>query len=347
MALTMTALNQHSPKANYHQVQRHQQYHYHRKVFDGQYQIEERLNAGAKGVVYKVTDRHSKHASTAAAVGKENNGVYAAKRIPRQGLREQDEKDILSEINILKSLRNVPHVVKFVDYYIEADSFYIVQELAKGGDVFERIDREELYNEHAARSVAIKLLQTIQKLHQRGIVHRDIKPENILLADARDGTSVLLADFGFATYVPREGLTRRCGTPCFCAPEVWQRRPYHKAVDLWATGCVLYMMMSGYPPFYAADNHDIFRLACQGYVSFHAPVWNTISMEAKEFILGLLRVDPLQRWTVEEALQSTWIQSGLTDALFDNLDWMPKCSQRSDSGRCYAYTIEPMPLQLG
>lgn len=80
------------------------------------------------------------------------------------------------------------------------------------GDVFERLASMTTYNEKNARDLAFQLVQAMATLHERKIVHRDLKPENLLLADKNDDTSILLADFGFARYVPEEGLKTRCGT---------------------------------------------------------------------------------------------------------------------------------------
>jgi calcium/calmodulin-dependent protein kinase I len=301
--------------------------------FDDYYKIEERLHAGAYGTVYRVT-------------GKQTHKSFAAKIIPRRKLRKVEEKDMMAEADILRDLCGMEHVVEFVDFFACDDYFTIVQTLAKGGDVFERIAKRQLYSEQDARSVAIKLLQTIKKLHDRDIIHRDVKLENILL-NTNDNTSILLADFGFATYLPENGfVTRRCGTPAYCAPEVWKREAYGKGCDMWSVGCALYILFSGSPPFAGRDNQETFRMACEGDVRFEGRLWKSVSKEAKDCIRGLLTVDPAMRWTAKEALESTWIQSGLTDALFQNLDWMPNCSERSDQvSRSLLSSV--VPLNMG
>lgn len=305
-----------------------------RRSFDDHYRIEERLHSGAYGTVYLVVDKA------------QPTKQYAAKIIRRRNLRKFEEKDMMTEADIMRDLCGMENVVEFEDFFAEDDHFYIVQGLARGGDVFERIAKRQLYNEQDARSVAIKLLQTIRKLHDRDLIHRDIKLENILLANSADPTSVLLADFGFATYLPESGLvTRRCGTPAYCAPEVWKKQPYGKSCDAWSLGTVMFMLFTGRPPFGNGDAKECLRRACRGELHFHGREWELVSEEAKEVIRGLLQADPTKRWTAEQALQSTWIQSGLTDALFTNLDWMPNCSEtRNPVGRSYVYSVVPLNI---
>lgn len=291
--------------------------------FDDMYRIEERLQTGSYGIVYRVTD-------------KEHGKEYAAKIINRRGLAYSVEKDIESEVQTMRNLVDVEGIAKLVDYFVNESTFIIVQTLARGGDLFDRIcTTHQQYNELETRTAAIKLLQTVRALHARNTVHRDIKPENLLLADANDSASILLADFGFATSLPKEGyLTRRCGTPTFIAPEVWKNERYDYGCDMWSIGAVLYMLVDGLPPFHGRTNQETCRLTCRGRVDFSSPQWESISMDAKELILGLLMVDPSKRLTVNQALQSKWIQSGITDALFRNLDWQP--SDLSSQSRTYA-----------
>lgn len=282
------------------------------KSFDDMYRIQERLQEGSYGTVYRIT--------SSRVPGKD----FAAKIIKRAGLAKTVEQDIRSEVQTMQSLVDVEGVIKLVDFFVTDHFFIIVQTLARGGDLFDRISQNQLYSEHEARTTAIKLLQTIRVLHGRNTVHRDLKPENILLSDPRDIKSILLADFGFATCLPKEGyLTRRCGTPAFIAPEVWNHAPYDYACDMWSMGVVLYVLIDGFPPFDGHNNSEIQKRTCTGMVKFNSPQWDRVSSDAKELILGLLAREPSQRLTAEQALQSRWIQSGLTDSLFDDLDWEP------------------------
>ena len=170
------------------------------RVFETDYKLEDKLRSGSYGTVY--TTRH-----------KTSNLEFAVKVIDRTKLKEKDDKATFREIGIMKDLVDVSNVVHVVDIYIGKNFFYIVQDYARGGDVFDRLAKRVSYTEKDARDLGVILLETMQTMHQRKIVHRDMKPENLLLKSTMDDTSILLADFGFAKYVPEGGLKTRCGTP--------------------------------------------------------------------------------------------------------------------------------------
>ena len=114
------------------------------------------------------------------------------------------------------------------------------------GDVFERLASTTTYSEKHARDLAIHLLRAMEHLHEHKIAHRDLKPENLLLLDKKDDATILVADFGFAKYVPDGLLRTRCGTPAFVAPELLVNDcRYDERVDMWSSGCLLYMLLGG------------------------------------------------------------------------------------------------------
>jgi serine/threonine protein kinase len=188
---------------------------------------------------------------------------------------------------------------------------------AKGGDVFTRLALRTSYTEKNARNLAKQLLETIEALHERRIVHRDLKPENLLLRNDFDDSAIILADFGFAKYLPENGkLTTRCGTPAFAAPELI--RPSCRCdekVDTWAFGCLLYMLLGGYPPFRDKTLACLYRKIRVADYVFHAKVWDDVSVAAKRLISVLLTVNPSDRSSASEALKNPWIS--MSDDILD------------------------------
>ncbi|MFN3504500.1 MAG: protein kinase domain-containing protein, partial [Allorhizobium sp.] len=95
----------------------------------------------------------------------------------------QVEKELLrTEIAILKLVRH-PHIVKLVDVFESRQHIYIVMELLRGGELFDRIVGRARFTEEEARQVVRPLLESVDYLHRMGIVHRDLKPENILCGE--------------------------------------------------------------------------------------------------------------------------------------------------------------------
>jgi len=158
--------------------------------------------------------------------------------------------------------------------------------------------------------LALHLLECCVVLHSRKLAHRDLKPENLLLCDMFDDTHIVVADFGFASCVPEEGLKTRCGTPAFVAPEVLvQNCRYDQRVDLWSVGCLLYMILGGYPPFQDRNHRGLFKKIQGGDYVFHDTYWKNVSVPAKQLIANLLTVDPRYRCPAKNALEScSWLK---------------------------------------
>jgi serine/threonine protein kinase len=148
----------------------------------------------------------------------------------------------------------------------------------------------------------------MKELHKRKICHRDMKPENLLLSDKVDDTEILVADFGFAKYVPEEGLKTRCGTPAFVAPEILVGNNYTEQVDMWSVGCLLFMLLGGYPPFQDESHRGLFRKIRAADFTFHEMYWDNVSLYAKQLISKLLTVDPAFRLDSDQALKTTWLE---------------------------------------
>ena len=142
------------------------------------------------------------------------------------------------------------------------------------------------------------------------MVHRDIKPENLLFSrKSVDKAIIKVSDFGLARFVDEEKLaTTACGTPGYVAPEVLeQTSPYSHSCDFWSIGVVLFILLSGYPPFYDTDNFALFEKIKRCEYNFNAESWDTVSDGAKDLISRLLVADPAQRLTGEQIMSHPWI----------------------------------------
>jgi serine/threonine protein kinase len=237
--------------------------------------------------------------------------TYAVKVIDRTKLKKKDDDSVFREVQILKELQEIPHVIPLIEFLEEPKHLYVVQFYAKGGDLFRRLSDRKVYTEKDARDIATTLFETLDVMHTKhSVVHRDLKPENLLLENLYT-EKIYFADFGFANHVPKEGLKTRCGTPAFVAPEVILGVPYHQPVDMWSIGCILFMMLGGYPPFHneggGKDLKFLFRKIRAGDYTFHESQWKNVSPAAKRLIAKLLTVNPAHRYTAKDALQSDWM----------------------------------------
>ena len=116
-----------------------------------------------------------------------------------------------------------------------------------------------------------------------------------------------MSDFGLARTIQEDDFaTTTCGTPGYVAPEILEQLPYKASCDLWSIGVVLYILLSGSPPFYDEDNFILFEKIKNVEYNFHAPIWKSISEEAKDLISRLLVKDPEKRLTPDDVLMHPW-----------------------------------------
>lgn len=199
--------------------------------------------------------------------------------------------------------------------------------------MFEDIVAREFYSEADASHCIQQILESVNHCHSNGVVHRDLKPENLLLASKAKGAAVKLADFGLAIEVQgdQQAWFGFAGTPGYLSPEVLKKEPYGKAVDIWACGVILYILLVGYPPFWDEDQHRLYAQIKAGtydvrllprqlrdinnhnfhhllvFQQYPSPEWDTVTPEAKNLINQMLTVNPYKRITASEALKHPWI----------------------------------------
>lgn len=147
-------------------------------------------------------------------------------------------------------------------------------------------------------------------MHSKGVVHRDLKPENILYSSDHVDAPIKVTDFGLSTYV--EGawekiLKTPCGTPAYVAPEVIQRQGYACECDLWSLGVILYVLLSGYPPFYGSGLTKLCKNIIRGNYDFQPEPFQNISDDAKQVVVRCLQKQPSERATPSELLEMPWV----------------------------------------
>lgn len=236
------------------------------------------------------------------------SGKVAVKIILKKNVKG-NERMVYDELDMLQRL-NHPHIVRFRDWFESRDKYYIVTQLATGGELFDRICEYGKFTEKDASQTIRQVLDAVAYLHERNIVHRDLKPENLIYLTPDLKSELVLADFGIAKMLdhPSEMLTTMAGSFGYAAPEVMLKQGHGKAVDMWSMGVITYTLLCGYSPFRAENLSDLIDECRSGHIVFHERYWKDVSKDAKEFILSLLQTDPKKRATSEEALQHRWLK---------------------------------------
>ncbi|CAD7001755.1 unnamed protein product, partial [Ceratitis capitata] len=269
----------------------------HDSVYD-KYEILEEIGAGAFGVVHRCRERST-------------GNIFAAKFIP---VSHAIEKDLIRrEIDVMNQLHH-QKLINLHDAFEDDDEMVLILEFLSGGELFERITTEGYrMTEAEVINYMRQICEGIRHMHEKNIIHLDIKPENIM-CHTRTSTNVKLIDFGLATRLdPSEVVKITTGTAEFAAPEIVNREPVGFYTDMWATGVLAYVLLSGLSPF-AGDN-DVQTLknvrACDW--DFDADAFCHISDEAKDFIRKLLIANKEKRMTAHECLLHPWLTGDHSD----------------------------------
>ena len=136
-----------------------------------------------------------------------------------------------------------------------------------------------------------------------------MKPENFLFQTTAEDSDLKIIDFGLSKIMEGGRLHRmktRAGTPYYISPEVLAGN-YDISCDMWSAGCMLYILLCGYPPFYGDNNQEILEMVRVGQFEFDGEEWDTVSNEAKDLIKKLI-VRPERRMTAAEALEHPWMR---------------------------------------
>jgi len=123
-----------------------------------------------------------------------------------------------------------------------------------------------------------------------------------------------LANFVGVRTQSRIVLQSQVGSPHYVSPEVLREEMYGPPVDLWACGIIMHIILTRRYPFAGETIQETLELVCKGRFSPVGAEWDRISSDAKSLLQGLLREDPAERLTAEEALRHPWLTADLLDS---------------------------------
>ena len=269
------------------------------------YQLLESLGVGSTSTVHKCL---CKTAGT-------SDQFYACKVIDCKIIEEKFQgmmDQFQTEIQALKQLQH-PGIIQLYDVYITPDKIFIIMELMQGGELFDYVVQKGTLTEDEAAKIVRKVTSALDYLHQKGFVHRDLKPENLLLKripkSPQDDIDVKIIDFGLSKEMEEPIARTFLGTRGYLAPEMLQRRDYTRAVDTWALGVIVFVLLCGCLPF----DDDSATVPSDELVKakfvLRFPRWaKNLSASAKNLLSHLLDVNPRTRYTAAQALNHPWVQ---------------------------------------
>ena len=266
------------------------------------------LGEGSFASVYRVQNRITDSIRAMKIINKSSN------------ISAEDDKEIFNEINILRTLDH-PNILKIFEFYSNKESYSIVTELCSGGELFQEIVDKGPFNENYSAYVMFQILSAINYCHNMKIVHRDLKPENILIVD-RDKNNyprIKICDFGTSKMFEKGAIQRKLvGSSYYIAPEVLKKH-YDEKCDIWSCGVILYILLSGRPPFGGENDKEIMERVAIGKYDLQSSPFNKTSKNCLDLIQKLLIMDPKKRYSAQDALNHAWFKEHKSKEKFNQI----------------------------
>ncbi|XP_068518026.1 uncharacterized protein [Anas acuta] len=199
------------------------------------------------------------------------------------------------------------HVLRLHGHLATRSHLYLLLELCGRRSLADILRARGVLTEPEARYYLRQGGEGLSYLHGQGLVHRDLKPSNVLVTERMQ---VKIGDLGLAR--PAAVGTRcwgaLCGTPAYMAPEVLDRKGHGAPSDIWALGCIMYEVLTGSPPFEAAERQELYgNIRTARY-----PLPPSLSPRARALLGRLLLPDPTARAGLGELLEHGFFTQGFT-----------------------------------
>ena len=256
-----------------------------KKELNALYEVKDVIGSGGFGVVY--------------AAKRKSDGLEVAVKEVSKDSETLTNNNVPLEVALMQQVNDVPGVIKLIDYFDTADSFYIVMERFNSKDLFDFISEQGPLSEALSRDLFSQLVNTVSECHKKGVVHRDIKDENILI-DIKTGKTKLI-DFGSGALIENRVYQEFKGTRVYSPPEWINCGAYTaEALTVWSLGILLYDMVCGDIPFESDHEISTARLVWFKQLS--------LSNQAKDLISGCLTPDPAKRMTLDQVQDHPWLR---------------------------------------
>mmetsp|Transcript_19273 Transcript_19273/g.48217 ORF Transcript_19273/g.48217 Transcript_19273/m.48217 type:complete len:473 (+) Transcript_19273:418-1836(+) len=257
------------------------------------YEVETKaMGTGTYGSVVKAVEKHTKLVRACKAMAKKNI---------------KNERRFREEIKLMKAMDH-PNIIRLYETFEDHKNIYLILEMCTGGELFDAIVKAGFLTEKEAAVLIKQMTSALYYLHENKIMHRDLKPENFLFYNKEKGAPLKVIDFGLgAKFEPGDRMTTKAGTPYYVAPQVL-KGDYNEKCDIWSCGVIMFILLSGFPPFYGEKDSEILAKVRKGKFSFPTEAEDGVefSAAAKDLITKMLIYSEDERPTAKTCLEHKW-----------------------------------------
>jgi serine/threonine-protein kinase len=264
------------------------------QTLDERFLLTEEIGRGGMSTIFKANDlqNQDKPVVVKVALPTFSSGVGAWSMFQR-------EEEIARQLDH-------PYILKFLPLDTGKRRSYMVTEFVPGITLADRLAQPTPLSEAEALSIASKVCEALEHVHEHGVVHYDLKPGNVMLCP--DGT-IRLIDFGLAHTAVTARFTLSGGVPPigssdYVAPEQIKRKRGRKSVDIYGVGTLLYEMLTGTTPFPGDDPFVVASARLLGDPPAPRTRNPAISPQVEEIVLKALRRDPDERYPSAAAMKA-------------------------------------------
>lgn len=270
------------------------------ETIGGRYSVESYIGAGGMQFVYKAYD------------------LILRKSIALKTPKNRSAEMRFKRSAVLAAKINHPNVAKTLDYLIEDESLFLVEELVNGGDLGKIIlQKSELIDPYLVSKIFHRLSKGLAASHHAEVIHRDLKPSNVMVVGGFNVDELKITDFGIAKIAEEEleeafksdvtitGSQTAMGALPYMSPEAIESpKTVGKETDIWSLGAMMYELVSGEKPFGSGLrvvpkilNADVDELPS---VVFSKPQFKALNVDLTNVILECLQRSPEDRPSADE-----------------------------------------------
>ena len=287
------------------------------EIIKNKFDILEETNRNQMTINYKIRNKKKKN-------------IYKTLKIIRKNVinKNSDEKKILSEIEILKQLKN-ENIIQVEECIVDNHNFFVIAEYCQFGSLRDYINKNNKLTETQTKYIISQILKAVLYLNSKNFVHTDIKPENVLIEKImkkRDEElcDIKLLDFGSSSSLknnPSNNIPIK-NLPYYVSPEIIDRK-YNAKCDIWSIGVIMYEMLFGIKLFNGNNYNEVIYSIKNKELDFNIDKLKNdfnisdLSEDAIYLLKNMLIREMESRFDAKRCLEHPWFVS-LKE--FDDLD---------------------------